>query len=246
MLLSPHEFVLERTCGTGLTKTPAQTYLPRALLTLAITLLVALALPAAYQPLSWRSVALNAAFKLGAVVVVAGVVWISWRIVGGCASGSKFIVAYAYLSAAWLLIFSFLTAIDEGAIRLFEPGLFAQVNVSTGQDTKKLRVLIGSEATYAMKALLDSEEEMAKNIRAPGVPWILSMAALRGVFTFCWLIVSWGVFRKMMGLSQFRSVFSLAIFLGLGLTASLVLIFFQMAPVVVDPGRWIPKWPFSS
>ncbi len=214
----------------------------RALVALAIALLVALALPAAYQPLSRRSVALGAAIKVGSIVIVAAAVWISWRIVGGRTNASKFLVAYSYLSAGWLLIFSFLTAIDEGAIRFFEPGLFAQLNVSTGQDTNKLRALIGSEGTYATKVLLDSEEELVKNIQAPGMPWILSMAALRGAFTFCWLVVSWGAFRKIMGVSRFRSALSLVIFLGLGLITALTIVFFQMKPVVVDPGRWLPNW----
>jgi len=208
---------------------------------LAIALLIALALPA-YQPFSWRLVALSAAIKVGSIVMVAAAVWISWRIVGGRTNASKFIVAYSYLAVAWLLVFSLLTAIDGGAIRLFEPGLLTQLNGATGQDTNKLRALIGSEATYAMKALLDSDEELSKNIRAPGMRWILSMAAVRGVFTFCWLVVSWSVFRKIMGLSRLRSAVSLAIFLGLGLTVALALIFFQMKPIVVDPGRWLPNW----
>ena len=214
----------------------------RALVALAIALLVALALPAAYQRLSWRSVALSAALKLGSIVIVAAAVWISWRIVGGRTSASKFLVAYSYLSAGWLLIFSFLTAIDEGAIRFFEPGLFAQLNGSTGQDTTKLRALIGSEATYAMKALLDSDEELIQE--HPGTRHALDCVygGLRGVFTFSWLIISWGAFRKIMGLSRSRSALSLALFLGLGLITALTIVFFQMKPIVVDPGRWLPNW----
>jgi hypothetical protein len=95
-----------------------------------------------------------------------------------------------------------------------------------------------------MKALLDSDEELASNVGAPGVLWILSMAAVRGAFTLLWLGVSWGAFRKILGMSWLRAVFSLAIFLCFGLIAALVLIFFQMAPVVVDPNRWLHKLAF--
>jgi hypothetical protein len=225
---------------------PRETSPRRALLTLAVSLLIAVALPAANQHLSWHSVIIDAAFKLIAIVLAAAVVWISWRMVGGRTSGLKFMVAYAYLLAAWLLIFSFLMAIDQGAMRLFEPQSFAEITASRslGQDTSKLKVLIGSEATYAMKAVLDSDEELADVIRVPGVLWILSMAAVRGAFTLLWLIVSWGAFRKILGMSWLRTVFSLGIFLCLGLIAALVLIFFQMAPVVVDPNRWIHKLAF--
>jgi hypothetical protein len=131
-------------------------------------------------------------------------------------------------------------------MRIIEPQVFAEVTrfASSGQDSNKMRILIGSEATYAMKALLDSDEELASNVGAPGVLWILSMAAVRGAFTLLWLGVSWGAFRKILGMSWLRAVFSLAIFLCFGLIAALVLIFFQMAPVVVDPNRWLHKLAF--
>lgn len=220
-----------------------RTRLPHALLTLAVSWLIALALPLLHQPPwpSWRSIAFDTAVKLSALVLVGALAWISWRLVGGRISGPRFLIVYSYLSAFWLLVFSLLIAIDEGAIRLTQPQAFASITVfsSSGQDTNKLKALIGAESTYAMKALLDSEDELASNLRAPGVPWILSMAALRGAFTLAWLMVSWGAFRRILDLSWPRAVLSLAIFLCSGLVLALAAVFFQMAPVVVDPNRWI-------
>jgi hypothetical protein len=236
MISSPREFVLERTSG------------PPALLTLTVSLLVALAVSAAGEPLSWHSVVLDAAFKVGAIIIVAGVVWLSWRIVGGRTSGLKFIVAYSYLAAAWLLVFSLLIAIDEGAMRLIEPGLFAQINAvaSSGQDSNRLKALVGSQGTYAMKVVLYSNQEFADTIRTPGLLWIVSMAAVRGAFTIAWLIVSWGAFRQILRTSWLQSVFSLGIFLGFCLIAALVILFFQMAPIDVDPNRWLQKWRLTA
>jgi hypothetical protein len=243
IITSPHNFVLERT-GTA---EPPGTSLARALLTLAVSLLVALALPAANQSLSWHSLLLNAAFKLLLLLLVAGLVWISWRVVGGRISGLKLMVAYSYFSAAWLLIFSSLAATDEGAMRFIEPQLFAQINMaSSGQDTNRLKALVGSQDTYAMKALLYSDGGLSNAIQTPGLLWILSMAILRAAFTFSWLIVSWGAFRKILRMSWFRSILALAIFLGVGLIAALAVLLFQMAPVDVDPYRWIQRWHLTS
>ena len=158
----------------------------------------------------------------------------------------NFAAAYSYLFATWLLIFSFLLAIDEGALRLARPELFGQIVAleSSGQDTQKLKVLLGSEGTYAMKVLLDTDEDWAKKIRTPGLLWIASMAALRGAVTFAWLVAAWGALRNLLGLSWSRAIFSLAIFLCLGSFALLLGVFFQMAPIMVDTGRWLEKWSY--
>lgn len=158
----------------------------------------------------------------------------------------NFAATYSYLFAAWLLIFSFLLAIDVGALRLARPELFGQIVAlgSSGQDTQKLKVLLGPEGTYAMKALLYSDKGWPEVIRTPGLLWIASMAALRGAVTFAWLVAAWGAFRNLLGLSWSRSIFSLAIFLFLGSFALLLAVFFQMAPIMVDTGRWLEKWSY--
>jgi hypothetical protein len=220
---------------------------PAPHLILAGSLLLAIALTAVNEPpFSWRSVAANASLKFLELVLVGALLWMSWQIVGGRASAANFITAYSYLFAAWMLTFSLLTAIDEVALRLLEPKLFAAITVvappGQAQDTRKVRVLLGPECTYALKAVVDSDEEFNDAIAAPGFLWIASAAALRGAFTLLWLLVSWGVFRKILGLSWPRSVFALAIFLGFGLIVILAVVFVQMAPIVLDPHRWLDKW----
>ena len=162
----------------------------------------------------------------------------------GARTNAKFIATYAYLFAAWLLIFSLLMVLDEEGLRFKEPKQFADITAlaASGQDSRKLQALLGSEGTYAMKVLSESEGELGDAIRTPGMPWILSMAALRGVFTFVSLIISWSVFRRMLGISWLRSFLALTIFLGIGLIVALLVVFLQMAPIVVDPHRWIDKW----
>jgi len=208
---------------------------------------VALVLPATNEAalFSWHSIAADAALKFVANVFWAGLALLAWRIVGGRASTRSFMAAYAYLFAAGLLIFALLTSIDAGALRLVKPNLFAEIiaSSSSGQDSRRLKILLGSEGTYAMKALLDSDKDMADVIQTPGFLWIASMAVLRGVFTLAWLMVSWGAFRKILQMPQSRAVFSLAIFLAFGLIITLSAGFFQMAPIVVDPNRWLEHWP---
>jgi hypothetical protein len=128
-------------------------------------------------------------------------------------------------------------------MRLIEPTLFARINMiaSSGQNSNRLKALVGNQDTYALKVLLYSDEGFSHNIQTPGLLWIVSMVILRGAFTFWWLIVSWGAFRKILRTSWFRSVLALAIVLGFGLVLTLVVVFFQMAPVAVDPNRWIQK-----
>jgi len=41
-----------------------------------------------------------------------------------------------------------------------------------------------------------------------------------------------------------RTIFSLAIFLCLGTLALLLAVFFQMAPIMLDTGRWFEKWSY--
>jgi hypothetical protein len=183
--------------------------------------------------------------KLGAFVFSASLCWISWWIAGGRLSFSNFIAAYSYLFAAWLLIFSLLIGLDGGILRLAKPDRFAEIVAlgSSGQDTQRLKALVGSEGAYEMKVLMYSDQDFADTIRSPGFFWIAWMAVLRGVFTFGWLIFSWARFRRLFALSWSRAVFSLATFLCFGLLAGLLAAFFQMAPIDVDPGRWFEKWP---
>jgi hypothetical protein len=196
-------------------------------------------------PFSWRSVASNAIFKLVAFVLCAVLGWISWQIAGARISVSSFIAACSYLFAVWLLIFSLLAGLDGGMLRLAKPELFAQIVAvgSSGQDTQKLKTLVGSEGAYELKVLLDSDQDFSDAVRTPGFYWIGCMAVLRAVFTFGWLIVSWAVLRKLLGMSRSRSVLSLAMFLSFGLIAALLAGFFRMAPIVLDPGRWLENWP---
>lgn len=151
---------------------------------------------------------------------------------------------YSHWFALGLLIFSFLLLIDAGSMRRLWPEVYSQVLAvsSGGPDTQKLRVLLGSEGTYAMKVLLDSDEDLQAVIQAPGLLWIVSMAALRVIFTFTWLIVAWGAFRELAGVSRSAAIRSLALFLGMVSLAILVAGFFQMAPIMVDTGRWLRKW----
>jgi hypothetical protein len=197
-------------------------------------------------PLSWRLVAANAVMKFAAFVACASLAWISWWLVGARPGYGAVLTAFSYCFAAWLLIFSLLLAIDEAALRFLNPQLFAQIAAlgSSGQDTQKLKVLLGSEGTYAAKALLDSDKEWPEVIQTPGLLWIASMAALRGVATFAWLIVAWAAFRSWLDVSWSRTIFSLAIFLCLGTLALLLAVFFQMAPIMLDTGRWFEKWSY--
>jgi hypothetical protein len=218
----------------------------RAIVTLVASLLVALAITEINDPpFSWRSVASNAVVKLGAFVFFAGLAWISWWIAGGRVSFSNFVTACSYLFAVWLLIFSLLIGLDGGLLRLAKPELFAAIAAagSSGQDTQRLKALVGPEGTYEMKVLMYSDRDFADAIQTPGFFWIGWMAVLRGVFTFGWLIVAWAIFRRVFAVAWSRAVFSLATFLCFGLVAGLLAVFFQMAPIDMDPGRWLEKWP---
>jgi hypothetical protein len=166
--------------------------------------------------------------------------------VGARPGPGSFLTVFSYLFAAWLLMVSFLSLLDGGALRLTRPDLFARIMTleSSGQDTQKLKVLAGVEGTYAIKALSDSDQEWREAIQTPGLLWIGSMAALRGVVTFAWIIIAWGALGNLLGMSRSRAIFSFAIFLGLGSIAVLLGALFQMAPIMVDTGRWLEKWSY--
>jgi hypothetical protein len=214
------------------------------LLVLVSSWLIAIAVPAALEPpFSWRAIATDAALKAAGLVFCAALIWICWLLVGASGGFRKFIASFSYWAAAWLLIISFLVAIDAGSLRVARPRLFAQITglASSGQDTRKLKALVGSEGTYAIKALVESDQGLAAALQTPGLLWIASLAAVRGAFTCAWLLLFWDALRKMLGLPGSRAILSLALFLGFGLIAALLAVFFQMAPIMVDPGLWFRK-----
>lgn len=124
------------------------------------------------------------------------------------------------------------------------PDAFAAVlqSSSSGQDTQRLKALLGPEGTYGMKVLLYSNQDWRGILQTPGFVWIASMAALRGVFAITWLITAWAALGRLVGMSRARAMRPLAFFFGVGVLAALVVGFFQMAPIMVDPGRWLQRW----
>lgn len=184
--------------------------------------------------------------KLSALVLGAALGWISFRIFGARVPLRNFATVYSHWFALGLLIFSFLLALDAGGFRVFRPELFVQVQAlsSSGQDTRKLQLFLGSEGTYAMKVLLDSDKDWHAVIHTPGFLWIASMGALRAGFALAWLVVAWNAFRRLAGMSWSQTVRPMALFLVISLLAALVAGFFQMAPIMVDTGRWLQKWSY--
>jgi len=198
------------------------------------------------SPFSWRLALNNAVVKAAALVFCAFLAWVSWRVAGAHPGFAGFTAVFAYVFGAWLLIFSFLSAIDAGALKLSRPGLFAQIVApgASSRDTQKVKALLGSEDTYALRALLESDQAWGGVTRTPGLAWMVSMAALRGVVTLVWLVAAWAAFRSWLGMAWSRAIFSLALFLVLGSVTLLLAIFFRMAPIMIDPGRWLEKVTF--
>lgn len=175
----------------------------------------------------------------------ATLIWVSWFL-AGARLGPKFVVSYSFWFAAGLLVVSLLVAVDAAAMRLIEPDWFAQITTlaASGQDTRRLKALVGSDAAYALKVVLQSDQGLSAAIRAPGILWIASMAVVRGAFLFAWLLLFWNGCRKMLAWSWWRAAVALAVFFCLSAAALGAAVLIQMTPIMVDPGLWLEKWPF--
>ncbi len=209
--------------------------------------MIAIAVSAVFEPpFSWRITATDAVLKAAALVSGAALIWVSWFVLGARPRPTSFLASYSYWFAAWLLIVALLIASDAGFMRLVKPDWFATVSAvtSSGQDTQRLKALVGSEGAYALKAVLESDQGLSAAIRVPGFLWIVSMAAFRGAFTLAWLFLFWNQCRKTLALGWSRAAMSLAVFLCLTAIAASAGILIQMEPIMVDPGLWFEKWPF--
>jgi hypothetical protein len=211
-------------------------------LLLAGSLAISVALSALFEPsLSWRMAGTDVILKAAALLGCGALMALSWCLAGARPPLRTFLVSYAHWFAAGLLIVSLLATLDRGALRMIRPGWFAQIArvTSAGQDTRRLTALVGSENAYALKVLLESDAGLSAIWHAPAFPWIACLAAVRGAFSFAWLLVFWNRWRRWLALGWARAAVSLAIFIFLMLIAALAAVVIHMEPLMVDPGRWM-------
>jgi hypothetical protein len=142
--------------------------------------------------------------ELGSVAVVtmmdvtlgALAIYIGWWIVGGRARAKGFFTSFSYFSGAVMVVGAGLILLEWSIVKLFDPERFEKVFVRRH----------GSEQ---IKMMFDSEYA-ARIIGEPSVTWYVAVG-LHWAFILLflgWIIVAWGAFRKLSGLSKIRSFFA--------------------------------------
>ena len=118
------------------------------------------------------------------LVVMVAVLFAIWRIVGGKLSFKTFFIVTCYLSGISTLIFALFALLAGGVLKQMDPEIAS-------------RVLSGTV------------------VAGPPDAGILAYAALIGIgfiAVYVWIIVGWGVYRKLNNVSRARSAIALALF----------------------------------
>jgi len=140
-------------------------------------------------------------FKLPLTAVVT---WAAWWIVGGRAPVGPFFVAYAYLLGIASVLLAAIDLISNGFFKAFDPQLFSEY----WNATRIARKVPDWEKTYA---------DLLRRYDESNVAFITAIIGEVGrlILTIWTLIVGWGVFRQLTGLSKLRSLAALIVSQGL-------------------------------
>jgi hypothetical protein len=217
MVAGPRTFVFDKVRSPDEEKT-----LGHALLTLALSTLVLLAMPGANKggALSWISIVMNGLYKAIEIGLAGCILWVSWRAVARTTRFIDLVIAYAYLLSPLLLMWAVSEAIDDGGLRMIDPTLFTALS-KNGPLWKEV---------YAIQFIGASDEELAKAFHTPFFLWLFGMMVLRVNLQFLWTVISWSAIRLFVGASWLRS-FGAFLIAGFLFTFSvLILIPFQNAP----------------
>lgn len=135
----------------------------------------------------WTLVATLSILEVLGVAVMACVLRLAWRIVGGRSTIRSFFTLYAYLSSVALLLVLLTFLISEGTIRLFNPTLYETV-----------------KQAQAAHQPIPTQVAQSKAFIAGFIVLICGYVGA-GV----WGFVTWGAFRALNATTRFRSVLAL-------------------------------------
>jgi hypothetical protein len=210
---TPKRFIAERDVNSDET-------FAASLLFLAISLVLQTLIWAPLNPSGrdlWTELGSVAVFTMMDVTLGALAIYIAWWIVGSRARAKGFFTSFSYFSGAPMVIGAGFGLFEWSIVKVFEPERFEKLFVRRP----------GSEQ---IKMMFDSEYA-TRIIGEPSAAWYM-VAGLHWAFIFLflgWIIVAWGAFRKLSGLSKIRSFFAFlfaAIFSVVGIYA---VIFVQAA-----------------
>jgi len=129
----------------------------------------------------------------------------SWWLVGGKADAKSFFIAYAYATAGSLIFLAVFQLLAIGFLRLQDPELFARI---------------------AKNPWAWPEPEWYEHTSYVIFGWMNMLAVVSAIF---WFLLTWGVFRRLTGVSKFRSCAAFAINLLLTVPAAVVSFFLVFA-----------------
>lgn len=137
----------------------------------------------------WRHLAANAVVNLVAVVLVAIALRTAWRLVGARATVREFLVMYGRVFGVAGVVFTVFLLLGEGVIKAFDPEIYAEG-----------------------RAALRGEGELP-DLLSSAAWWAGSAVQFIGVLLIVvWLLVAWGAYRALTGLTVGRSVLAYFLF----------------------------------
>ncbi len=176
--------------------------IPRASYFLAVSLALAIVLsplllpPEAFQ---WKFAAAYVVLDLLAFVVSALALRASWFFVGGRAPLKNLYLIFAYHYGVLVVWSTFVVWVFDIVVRIFDPGIYS--------------------ALYNPDGTAGANSEMGSPVYLAAL--LIMYAGFLGMFA--WLIVGWGAYRKLNGLSRRRSIFAFLIANALAVVMGIVI-----------------------
>lgn len=184
--------------------------LDNALLFIGISIAIGFALQAPLIPKGddlMVTVGSTLVAKIVFILMFAGVIWVVMRLFGGHGSFEANLSAYLYVSGPLYLLLVLINILSLGLLSSLDPELTKQGNAA--------HILAWQGAWL---------ENFISDAPAQSVSYLVSRLLLWVVF-FAWLLICWGAFRKIHGVTRWRS------------SAAFVLSYVALYPV-----GWIVIW----
>ena len=144
----------------------------------------------------WSELGSVAVLNMMDVTLGALAIYTAWWIVGGRARAKGFFTAFSYFSGAVIVIGAGFGLLELSIIKVLEPKRFERVFARRG-GSEQIKMIFDPE--YAARIV---GEPSASWYVVMGIDWATTLLFL------LWVIVAWGAFRKLSGLSKIRSFFA--------------------------------------
>jgi hypothetical protein len=192
LFAAPKRFIAERDVNSDET-------FAASLLFLAISLVLSMLISQLFLRNDkdlWTELGRAAVVTMIDVTTGALAIYFAWWIVGSRARAKGFFTSFSYFSGALYVILAALDQLPISVIKIFEPEVFEKM-LAPRSGLERFRLILDPQ----LRTQVFGEPTTALYV-ANVIDWAGT------VLFFVWVIVAWGAFRKLSGLSKIRSFFA--------------------------------------